>query len=807
VSPVTALAPSALYRRCDPTEIPFATTADGVEVTAIVGQSRAVDAVRFGVGLRHEGYNLFALGPPGVGKRALLRQELDRQAAALETPADWCYVNNFTAPNRPRSLKLPAGMGARLRTDMEDAVAELCVAMRAAFDSEAYRTHRHRLMAQGKEQQDRAFAEMQTRAKERHVAVLRTEGGIVLTPIRDEAPLDDEEFQRLPGDAQQTLRAALEAVSGELQAMFEQFHEWSHEQHAAMKALDNDTAALVARRVVDGLRGRYQDQRAVLEHFDELEKDVIAEADDFAQAGADGGQTKLHHAFHLRRGDEPSFRRYEINVLVDNGGRRGAPVIYEDTPSYSNLIGRVEHVSQQGALVTDFTLIKPGALHRAGGGYLVLDALRILQHPFAWEALKRAVQAGEIRLKAPGEIAELVPTLSLDADPIPIYNTKIVLLGDRFLYQLLSNLDADFGELFKVVVDFEDSMPRRPDSELLYASLLGTLVRREQLRAFDRTAVARVVEHASRLVEDAERLSVHMRPIVDLLREADFWAGSAGRAVVSAADVQAAIDAQAQRCGRVRDRLLEATQRDQILVDTAGAQIGQVNALTVVQLAEFAFGRPTRITARVRAGEGTVLDIEREVELGGPIHSKGVLILAGFLGARYASRLPLSLSASLVFEQSYGAVEGDSASLAELCALLSALAEVPLLQTLALTGSVNQHGRVQAIGGVNEKIEGFFDLCRARGLSGSQGVLIPKSNVKSLMLRRDVINAVAVGQFRIYPIAEVDEAIELLCGRPAGARGADGSFTPNSVNDLVEARLASFAEISRRFDSKDAGAR
>jgi lon-related putative ATP-dependent protease len=493
-----------------------------------------------------------------------------------------------------------------------------------------------------------------------------------------------------------------------------------------------------------------------------------------------------------------------VNVMVDHSATTGAPIVYEDHPTVQNLMGRVEHTAQMGTLVTDFNLIKAGALHRANGGYLILEARKVLLQPFTWEELKRALRSQEIRLETLAQTLSLISTVSLEPEPIPL-DVKVVLLGERLLYYTLAQFDPDFAELFKVAADFEDQMDRNADGHLLYARLIASLARKEQLRPFDRGAVARVIERSARLAGDAEKLTAHLRSIVDLLREADYWAGEAGHQVITADDVQQAIDAQIRRLDRVRERVQEEIQRGTILIDTEGATVGQVNGLSVLAVGQFAFGRPSRITARVRLGRGEVVDIEREVALGGPIHSKGVLILASYLGARYVPDRPLSLSASLVFEQSYSGVEGDSASSTELYALLSALAELPVKQGLAVTGSVNQYGQVQAIGGVNEKIEGFFDICRARGLTGEQGVLIPASNVKHLMLRHDVIDAVAAGQFQVYPVETIDQGIELLTGVPAGERDAQGAFPEGSVNQRVEARLVALSEKRLAFGVPERG--
>jgi len=805
VSPAIKLASSDLARWCPPSDVPFETTAQAPPLAdkgGIVGQDRAVDALRFGMGIKRHGYNLFAIGPPGVGKQTLLRHYLQDHAPREKVPADWCYVHDFADPERPRALELPAGMGARLQREMDLAVAELRVAMRAAFESEEYRTRKKRMIDEFKDRQQKALAEIQESARQRDVAVVETDSGMVLAPLGEGVPLDPEKFQALPAEQQDRLRAEMARVGAELQDLLRRFHDQGREHHEALKALDRETSAAAARRVLDGVRRNYTEHPAVLGHLAQIEIDVVDSAMQFLEGEVEGVEATLRRALRREQGDGPTFRRYRINVLVDHSELQGAPVVYEDNPTCANLVGRIEHESQFGTLVTNFTLIRAGALHRAIGGYLVLDALKVLQQPFAWEALKRTIRSREIRIESLGQALGLVSTVSLEPVPIGFGDTKIVLCGERVLYYLLAALDPDFLELFKVLVDFEESMERGPAAQQVYAGLVATLVGKEGLRPFDRGAVARVIDQAARAAGDAGKLSVQMRGMVDLLREADYWAGEAKRDLATAADVEKAIEAQLVRAGRVRERLQEAIRREDILVSTAGATVGQVNGLTVFQLGEHLFGHPTRITAKVRLGKGELVDIEREVKLGGPIHSKGVLILGGYLGSRYATRFPLSLSATLVFEQSYGGVEGDSASLAELCALLSSLAEAPVRQSLALTGSVNQQGQVQSIGGVNEKIEGFFDICRERGLSGDQGVLIPRSNVKNLMLRRDVVEAVESGRFQIHAVESVDDAIELLTGTPAGAPDPEGRFPEGSLNARVETRLASFAESARSFLSK-----
>jgi lon-related putative ATP-dependent protease len=799
---IKQLEASKLYQRCDPNLFDFETTAELEPLEQVVGQPRAVEALQFGMGIEQEGYNLFALGPSGTGKRSVVRQFFERRAASEPVPDDWCYVNNFEETYKPRALCLPAGKGGDFHDHMEHLVEELHAALSSAFDSEDYQTRRQAIQEEFQEQQSQVFGEIQKQAQEANVALIRTPVGFAAAPMRDGEVLSPEEIGNLPEEEQERLKEKVAELQEQLRKALRQVPSQQREIQERMTELDREVAGFAVGGLIDELREKYADFDQVVEHLDAVQKDII----DHARELLSSGEEQFDLAAMLQ-GDgaqrqalvgEALLRRYQVNVLVDHGGAEGAPVVYEDPPTYQNLIGRVEHRAQFGALLTDFNLIKPGALHRANGGYLILDARKVLTQPYAWEGIKRALQAGEIRIESIGQMLSLISTISLEPEPIPL-RVKVALFGDRMLYYLLWQLDPDFAELFKVEADFEDQMDRDGENQLLYARLISTLAQREELRPLDRSAAARVIERSARLAGDAEKLSIRMRGITDLLREANYWAGESGNGTITAADVQRAIDAQIYRADRLRERMQEAILRDTVLIDTEGGEIGQVNGLSVIMLGNFMFGRPSRITARVRMGKGEVVDIEREVELGGPIHSKGVLILSGFLGARYAEERPLSLSASLVFEQSYGGVEGDSASSAELYALLSAIAEVPIKQSLAVTGSVNQRGQVQAIGGVNEKIEGFFDICKARGLAGEQGVLIPASNVKHLMLRRDVIQAVEDGQFHVYPVETIDQGIEILTGVPAGERDEEGNYPEGSVNARVEQRLAAIAEKRARF--------
>lgn len=794
--PVAPLSPDVLRRRGLGAELGFETTQELEDLDGPIGQARAAEALRLGIALRRDGYNAYVMGPPGAGKHALVLQMLERAGVEEETPSDWCYLNDFADPRRPKAVELPPGRAPDLRRDMDKLVEELRVAIPAAFESSDYRTRIQLLEKELEESREHAIEEVRRQAEAKGVALLRTPVGMGLAPTKEGEVIDPEHFRELPQEVQERFQRDIAELQARLQETIRAMPELQRRHRDRVKQLNREVALSAAGHLLDELRRRYADLPQVLEHLDAVQQDVVENVHEFLAGSDEDGDA----ATQIRKllAQIPALRRYGVNVMIDHAGRKGAPIVYEDLPTLPNLVGRIEHHAHFGALVTDFTLVRPGALHRANGGYLVLDARKLLVQPFAWDELKRALRSREIRIEAPERWFGFGGASSLEPRPIPL-QVKVVLIGDRVVWQLLSLLDPDFPQLFKVEADFEDEIPRSPDSEHEFARVVATLARRDGLHAFDRSAVERVLQEASRRAEDSTRFDADVEATRDLLREADHHASQAGRTLVSAADVRAAVDAQERRAGRVRERMQEELVRGTLVVETRGERIGQVNGLSVVSLGRRAFGRPSRITARVRLGRGEVVDIEREVELGGPVHSKGVLILAGYLGGRYCRERPLTLAATLVFEQSYSGVEGDSASSAELYALLSAIAEVPVRQGLAVTGSVDQLGRVQAVGGVNAKIEGFFDLCRARGLGGDQGVLVPAANVPHLVLRDDVVAAVTEGTFHIYPVETIDQGIELLTGLPPGTPGADGRFPAGSFDARVAARLEALAERARAF--------
>jgi len=800
------LSADRLGRHCDPEQLQFETTADLHDGTGIVGQDRALRAIRFGVGIRTEGFNIYALGSDDTDKRSLVRRFLEERAATEPPPADVCYVNNFDEPHKPRVVRLPAGTGATLSKELDGVLQEIPSALESAFESEEYQTRRQSVQEEAGEHQQEEFEKLNEAAKEKGLALIRTPMGFVFAPLKEGEVLPPDEIEKLSEEEQERLKHDIEGLQQDLQKILRRVPHHQREVRKQVESLNQEIARLTVREILQPLRERYADHQAIADHLAATEKDMV---ENVRRLAGGGGEEEQHQQVAAALGggaiastalERPALRRYRVHVLVDHSASEHAPVVYQDLPTYQNLVGKVEYVPVMGALITDFNLIKPGGLHLAAGGYLIADAHRLLTQPFAWEGLKRALQSAEVRIESPREAWGLVSTVSLDPEPMPL-EVKVVLVGSPMLYYLLSRHDPDFGDLFKVEADFDDRMDRTQANEETYSRLVANLAVEHALRAFDRAAVARVIDRAARLVGDSEKLSVLTRSVRDLLCEADHWAAEDGAEVVGASHVQQAIDEWTYRSSRLRDRIQEEIGRGTIYIDTAGSHVGQVNGLSVLQLGDFSFGQPSRITARIRLGRGEVVDIEREVELSGPIHSKGVLILTGFLGARYAADRPLALAASLVFEQSYGGVDGDSASSAELYALLSAIGRVPLKQSIAVTGSINQHGRVQPIGGVNEKIEGFFDVCKARGLTGDQGVLIPASNVKHLMLRADVIEAVRAGSFHVWPVETVDQGMELLSGVPMGERTAEGEYPEGSVNALVASRLAELAEKAKELSA------
>lgn len=790
---VKPLAAQALCRRCKPESLSFETTDDLADTSNGLGQERAFEAARFAIEMDHHGYNLFVLGEPGSGRHSSIRRLLEQRAAAAPRPSDWCYINNFAEANKPRVLRLPAGRGLELRRDMQTFVGELAQAISAAFESDEYRSRIEAIQEEFKKNEEESLQALGKEAAPQGVALLRTPHGFVFAPVKGEETMSPAEFEQLSEEEKIRIGKVIESLSEKLEKLLHQFPRLRREMQGRIKQVSRDTMSLAVGHLIEELKERYADLPDVLAFLDGVLQDVVETGEDLRESQKTEGEVET-----VFMTGSLSLQRYQVNLLVNHGATEVAPVVTEDNPSYPNLVGRVDSIAHLGTLVTNFTLVKAGALHQANGGYLMLDVLKVLTQPYAWEGLKRALRGGQIRIESLGQIIGWVSTLPLEPEPIPL-DVKVVLFGERYYYYLLAELDPDFEELFKVAADFSDEVPRTDDNTQHYAQLVAGLARGNKLKPFARAAVARLIEQGSRIAGDGERMTLRSRKIANLMREADHWATRSQRKIVDADDVERAIAAEIHRAERLPVQIREEVLRGTLLISTSGSSVGQVNGLAVFELSDFAFAHPVRISATARLGEGDVIDIEREAELGGAIHSKGVMILSSFLAARYARALPLSLTASIVFEQSYGPVEGDSASLAELCALLSALSGLPIKQSLAVTGSVNQYGLVQAIGAVNEKIEGFFDICEKRGLTGEQGVVIPESNVKHLMLRRDVVEAAEQGKFHIYAVHDVDEAIALLTGVPAGEANEQGIVPEGTINYLVAMELTQMSLLRQEY--------
>ena len=784
------LEPNELYHACNLDLLDFETTAELEQLAENIGQERAMEAMEFGVGMPSEGFNLYVMGSSGLGRHTLVNQALKATVQEVPELFDWCYVTNFTTPHRPDVLKMPAGTGRRLRRDMEQLVDDLITAIPAAFRGDEYRRRAAEITDDFKEREDKAATKLGKQAAEQSIILLRGPSGFTLTPQLNDKSLSTEEFGKLPKKGQERFSSAMDAMKERLESTMSQTPEWQREMRQRFQALERVTVELTVAEFIGELRRKYRESEEITSYLANVKLDIIENVALFRKAVED--ESRIPSA------KDQSFIRYQVNILVDNADTKGAPLIYEDNPTYQNLIGRIEHIARLGALHTNFTLIKPGAMHQANGGFLILDAEKVLVNPFAWDGLKRCIKSREIRIESLERQLSLVSTISLEPQPIPI-DLKVLLIGSRLLYYLLKAYDQEFGLLFKVTVDLDEELPREGDNELLYARLIATLQRREGLLAITRDGVVRIVEQCVRQANSGEKVSLHMGDLIELLQEANYKAAKRDSQLIHKEDVQGAIDTHRHRANQLQEQLQEEILKGRIRLETDGTQLAQVNGLSVIQLGDYTFGAPTRISATARMGGGEVIDIEREAEQGGPIHSKGVLILSSYLGERYAKHQPLFLSASLVFEQTYSIIEGDSASAAELCALLSAMGDIPIKQSLAITGSINQHGQLQAIGGVCEKIEGFFDICKARGLTGDQGVIIPTANARDLMLNRELVAAAEAGQFSVYTVDHVEQAMELLTGLPAGMPDAGGIYPEGTINHRIQLRLAEWIALRQHY--------
>lgn len=790
-----------LRLRTDPDSIGFASSEQAPPLGRIIGQERAVRAIEFGVEMPGDQYNIAVVGPPGSGRASVAEQYLRQQACRRPVPPQWCYVNNFDDPRRPVALSAPAGRVTVLRKEMEEFVAALRDEIPRTLDGDLYNERRREITLDFQTRQQALMQDLEAYLQERGFALIRSQMGLHIAPVVNGEPLTSEAFDQLDTATKQRLEGYRPELTEKFENTMRQTRDLDRDRRQALERVRDELVGFVVDHLIEDVRSKFEGLPKILEYLAAVRKDVVQNADQFIP----DQQEQQVLPFLPRRGEDLGWlSRYAVNVLVEGDGDGCAPVVIEDNPSYPNLVGRVEYRAEFGSMVTDFGQIRAGALHRANGGYLILEARDLLTQPLAWDGLKRALRTHEIKIESVSQFYGLMSTPTLEPEPIPL-QVKVVIVSDEFLYQLLNSADEDFREAFRVKAEFHSSMPRDAQAARDYASFIGDLCRREGLRHLDAGAIARVIEEAARLAEDQQKLTTRMASVVDLVRQASFWAERAGHAVVTAEDVARAVGEQIYRLSHTSERFLERIDEGIVLISTDGAEAGQVNGLSVVGMSDYQFGIPSRVTARTFLGRAGVVSIDREVKMSGPIHDKGQLILAAWFGSRFAQKAPLSMSATLTFEQSYGGIEGDSASSTELYALLSSLAGVPLKQNIAVTGSVNQAGEVQAIGGANAKIEGFFDVCKVRGLTGDQGVMIPRSNVRHLMLRDDVVEAVRSGRFHIYAVSTIEEGIGLLSGMPAGEADAEGNYPADTVFGRVQARLDEYGRLSKEAGREGRG--
>lgn len=803
MTPPAELRADQLRRRFDPARLPYQSSADAPDLDGIIGQDRAARAIEFGLEIPYPGYNVFATGPGGAGKTSIITRFLQDKAARRPVPPDWGYAHNFADPDRPIALMLPPGGGAKLRGQVNALLTQAADALEKMFAGDQYAQSRNLLGRQLDQARAEAFRALDARVQSAGFVLSRKDDGFMLTPVKEGKPLTSEQYAALPEEEQNRINERGQALQEELERTIRQAQDLEEGARERLASMEREIAAAAIQPLFERLSAEYAAWPSVTEYLARM-RDHLA-ANTTALRGGQQAAAEDEGAPPWLRSQAPSpLDQYRLNILVDNSGLQGAPVVVETNPTYGNLIGRVEMRAQLGTLVTDYRYIKPGALHRANGGYLLLDARVLLRQPLAWEGLKQALRNRRIRIEDAMQAPGVLATTTLSPEPIPL-DLKVVLVGDLQTYYALYGLDEQFSKLFKVRADFSAEMDWTAENEQKIAQFIRNRCNEFGLPPFDMGAVAEVVEMSGRQVEDQDKLTTRFALVENLIQEAAYWAGRAGHQMVTREDVRTALAEQRGRSNQYEERLREMIADGTIMVDTAGAVVGQINGLAVLDLGDAAFGRPSRITATTFQGRAGIVNIERESRMSGRIHDKGVLILAGLLGARYAQDKPLSLSASITFEQSYEGVDGDSASSAELYALLSSLAELPIKQSIAATGSVDQHGRIQPVGGVTHKVEGFFDVCVASkaGLTGEQGVILPHTNVGNLMLRDDLIAAVAEGKFHIWPVSTVDEGVELLTGVPAGERGQDGQYPPETVNGRVDRKLFELADRLNKFGQKN----
>lgn len=795
---IKSLGIDELYQCCDEHVLHFKTTEELPPLEGTIGQTRALSAIDFGLNLDSSGFNIFLLGDNGTGRMSTIRSVLVQQSLKKPVPSDWCYVYNFKNPDAPLAVSLGPGMAVAFQKDMDELIKTLRVEIPKIFESKEYEKQRSKIAEEFQKKQHDLFANLESDTQSKGFSIRKTVSGLVIVPVKKSGePLGEEEYEALDSNTKKKIEEIGKTLQERLDDVVRAVKDGEKLLKELLLRLEQEAALSSVGHLIEDLKKKYAANEKIVSYLEDVKTDLLEHLEDFKTTDEQPSPIpfmKLPKA-------EPIFTKYMVNVLVNNKDSGGAPCVYESNPTYYNLFGRVEHKFQYGMAVTDFSMIKAGSLHRANGGYIVIQALDLLRNLFAYDALKRAIRNREIKIEDVWEQYRLVSTTTLKPEALPL-DVKVILIGSPYLYYLLYNLDEEYRELFKVKSDFDSRMDRTTENIHKYALFIAALTKEEKLLPLDRSGVAKVVEHGSRLSEHQQKLSSQFSEIADLIRESTYWAKKLGSAIVKAEHVEKALNEKIYRSNRIEERLAELMIEGTLIVDTEGEKPGQVNGLVVMDLGDYSFGKPSRITARTYTGKAGVVNIERETKLSGKIHEKAILILTNYLGSKYAAKKPISLSASITFEQVYGMVEGDSATCAEFYALISSIAGVALKQNFAVTGSMDQNGLVQPIGGVNEKIEGFFSLCKLRGLDGTHGVIIPRKNVKNLMLNNEVVDAVRGGKFSIYPIDFVEEGLEILTGMPAGEQRDDGSYPEGTINYLVIKRLS---EISEAMKEKKEG--
>jgi lon-related putative ATP-dependent protease len=790
------LTPEELRRTCDPDRLGFESTDElTVGSDQVIAQDRAVRAILFGVGMDGLEYNIFVAGPPKTGMTYITRTLIEDIARDKPSPSDWCYIHNFKDPDRPRALSLPTGRGKELKKDIQELIADLRNDIPEVFESEDYSQRKEELLKKFNSERAVILADLEEKALGEGFVLNISQVGMVIMPAKDGQAMDEETLKSLNEEDKKGLREKSEQLQGEMNQVVRSIKGKEKELRKKLKDLDRRIALYSVGHLIEELQEKYQEFPQVLKHLKEIKDDIIRNIDDFKAKPAVAGPFPFPSP-------EPALTRYEINVLIDHTESKGAPVVFETNPTYPNLFGTIEKQAQFGALFTDFSMIRPGSLHRANGGFLIIKALDLLRWYFSWEGLKRSLKTKQIQVEDLGEQLSLISTKTLKPEPIPL-QVKILLIGEPYLYHLLYAMDQDFPKMFKVKAELDDQMDREEIPAKEYLQYITRFCRDKKLRPLHKTGAARLIEFSSEMTGRNFKLSLQLAEINDLIQESHYWATKAESPLILAEHIEKAVEEKIFRSNLFEEKIQEMIALGNFKIETDGYQVGQVNGLSVYPMGDYQFGRPSRITANGSLGKEGVVDIDRESKLSGNIHTKGVMILSGYLKGKYASDKPLSLSASITFEQSYGMVDGDSASGAELMALLSVLADTPIFQGIAVTGSVSQKGEIQPIGGANEKIEGFFEVCREKGLTGKQGVIIPEANVKDLMLKTKVVEAVREGLFHVFPITHVEQGLEILTGKKAGKKKKNGTYPKNSLNFRIEERLTRLNEISKESAGKE----